>query len=94
MTKVLLMRDRDRTRYDNREHTKAVLMTGIACAQRCRADSMVECTLVLDYLLYYCLPLLLLTFTLAYVGLCSLLSKLSSVDISHSSVKDPCKSGT
>ena len=36
---------------------------------------------MLDYLLYYCLPLLLLTFTLAYVGLCSLLSKLFSVDI-------------
>ena len=48
---------------------------------RCRADSVVECTLVLDYLLYYCLPLLLLTFTLAYVGLCSLLSNLFSVDI-------------
>ena len=41
----------------------------------CRAGSVVECTLVLDYLLYYCLPLLLLAFTLAYVGLYSLLSK-------------------
>ena len=36
---------------------------------------------MLDYLPYYCLPLSLLTFTLAYVGLCSLLSKLLSVDI-------------
>ena len=43
---------------------------------RCRAGSMVECILMLDYLPYYCLPLPLLTFTLAYVGLCSLLSKL------------------
>ena len=48
---------------------------------QCKAGSVVECTLVLDYLLYYCLPLLLLAFTLAYVGLCSLLSKLFSVDI-------------
>ena len=48
---------------------------------RCRAGSMAECTLMLDYLLYYCLPLPLLTLTLAYVGLCSLLSKLSTVDI-------------
>ena len=36
---------------------------------------------MLDYLLYYCLPLPSLTFTLAYVGLCSLLSNLFSVDI-------------
>ena len=36
---------------------------------------------MLDYLLYYCLPLPLLILTLAYVGLCSLLSKLFSVDI-------------
>ena len=48
---------------------------------RCRAGSVVECTLVLDYLLYYCLLLLLLAFTLAYVGLCSLLSNLFTVDI-------------
>ena len=48
---------------------------------RCRADSAVECILMLDYLLYYCLPLLSLTPTLAYVGLCSLLSNLFSVDI-------------
>ena len=34
MTKVLLIRDQERTKYDNREHTRAVLMTGIACAQR------------------------------------------------------------
>ena len=36
---------------------------------------------MLDYLPYYCLPLPLLTFTSAYVGLCSLLSNLFSVDI-------------
>ena len=36
---------------------------------------------MLDYLLYYYLPLLSLTFTLAYVGLCSLLSNLFTVDI-------------
>ena len=36
---------------------------------------------MLDYLFYYCLPLPLLTLTLAYVGLCSLLSNLFSVDI-------------
>ena len=53
--------------------------------KRCRAGSVVECTLVLDYLLYYCLLLLLLAFTLAYVGLCSLLSKLFTVDILPSS---------
>ena len=52
---------------------------------RCRAGSVAECILMLDYLLYYCLPLPLLIFTLAYVGLCSLLSKLSSVDILPSS---------
>ena len=40
---------------------------------------------MLDYLPYYCLPLPSLTLTLAYVGLCSLLSKLLSVDILLSS---------
>ena len=40
---------------------------------------------MLDYLFYYCLPLPSLTFTLAYVGLCSVLSKLSTVDILPSS---------
>ena len=49
--------------------------------QRCRAGSVAECILMLDYLLYYCLPLPLLILTLAYVGLCSLLSKQFSVDI-------------
>ena len=42
---------------------------------------MAECILMLDYLPYYCLPLPSLTLTLAYVGFCSLLSKLLSVDI-------------
>ena len=40
---------------------------------------------MLDYLPYYCLPLPLLILTLAYVGLCSLLSSLFSVDILPSS---------
>ena len=43
--------------------------------ERCRADSAIECILMLDYLPYYCLPLPSLTLTLAYVGFCSLLSK-------------------
>ena len=50
-------------------------------SERCRADSAVECILMLDYLLYCYLPLLPTYLTLAFVGLCSLLSKLFSVDI-------------
>ena len=48
---------------------------------RCRADSAVECILMLDYLPTVIYPYPLLTFTLAYVGLCSLLSNLFTVDI-------------
>ena len=33
MTKVLLIQDWERTKYDNQEHIRVVLMTGIACVQ-------------------------------------------------------------
>ena len=64
---------------------KEFLSVIVRLSIRCRADSAVECLLMLDYLPYYCLPLSSLTLTLAYVGLCSLLSNLFTVDILPSS---------
>ena len=46
MTKVLLIQDWERTKYDNWEHTRAVLMTGIACAQRADAKWTSQASLV------------------------------------------------
>ena len=72
---------RSRTRAQSQYLTPVDELSSQERRTRCRADSMVECILMLDYLPYYCLPLPPLTFTLAYVGLCSLLSNLFTVDI-------------